>query len=262
MTINDAINYERRDSVAWITLTRPDQINAINDNVRNGLVQALEQADADAEVRAIVLTGSGPRGFCAGADIKESRGPETPVEARRRMLRTTYLDALERATKPTIAAIHGICMGGGFEIALACDIRIASADAIFALPETGLGLIPGGGGTQRLPRIVGLGRALDLMLTGDRIDAQEAFRIGAISRLVADNTQLATEAEKVALRIGAKPPTATAYAKEAARSGIELDLKAGLQLEKTLFTMLLTTEDRREAAAAFKEKRKPNFTGK
>ncbi len=262
MTINDAINYERRESVAWITLTRPDQINAINDNVRNGLVQALEQADADAEVRAIVLTGSGPRGFCAGADIKEARGAETPVEARRRMLRATYLDALERATKPTIAAIHGICMGGGFEIALACDIRIASADAIFALPETGLGLIPGGGGTQRLPRIVGLGRALDLMLTGDRIDAQEAFRIGAISRLVADNTQLATEAEKVALRIGAKPPTATAYAKEAARSGIELDLKAGLQLEKTLFTMLLTTEDRREAAAAFKEKRKPNFTGK
>ncbi len=262
MTINDAINYERRESVAWITLTRPDQINAINDNVRNGLVQALEQADADGEVRAIVLTGSGPRGFCAGADIKEARGAETPVEARRRMLRTTYLDALERATKPTIAAIHGICMGGGFEIALACDIRIASADAIFALPETGLGLIPGGGGTQRLPRIVGLGRALDLMLTGDRIDAQEAFRIGAVSRLVTDNTQLAAEAEKVALRIGAKPPTATAYAKEAARTGIELDLKAGLQLEKTLFTMLLTTEDRREAAAAFKEKRKPNFTGK
>ena len=262
MAINDAINYERRDSVAWITLTRPDQINAINDNVRNGLVQALEQADADAEVRAIVLTGSGPRGFCAGADIKEARGAETPVEARRRMLRTTYLDALERATKPIIAAIHGVCMGGGFEIALACDIRIASADAIFALPETGLGLIPGGGGTQRLPRIVGLGRALDLMLTGDRIDAQEALRIGAISRLVADNTQLAAEAEKVAQRIGAKPPTATAYAKEAARSGIELDLKAGLQLEKTLFTMLLTTEDRREAAAAFKEKRKPNFTGR
>ena len=130
------------------------------------------------------------------------------------------------------------------------------------MPETGLGLIPGGGGTQRLPRIVGLGRALDLMLTGDRIDAQEAFRIGAVSRLVTDNTQLAAEAEKVALRIGAKPPTATAYAKEAARTGIELDLKAGLQLEKTLFTMLLTTEDRREAAAAFKEKRKPNFTGK
>ena len=130
------------------------------------------------------------------------------------------------------------------------------------MPETGLGLIPGGGGTQRLPRIVGLGRALDLMLTGDRLDAQEAFRIGAVSRLVTDNTQLAAEAEKVALRIGAKPPTATAYAKEAARTGIELDLKAGLQLEKTLFTMLLTTEDRREAAAAFKEKRKPNFTGK
>lgn len=262
MTTNDAIKYERRENVAWVTLNRPDQINAINDGIRSGITQALEQADSDPEVRTIVLIGSGPRGFCAGADIKESRGPETPVEARRRMLRTSYLDALERVTKPTIAAIHGVCMGGGFEIALACDIRIASADAIFALPETGLGLIPGGGGTQRLPRIVGLGRALDLILTGDRIDAQEALRIGAITRLVTDNAQLAAEAEKVAQRIGAKPPVATAYAKEAARSGIELDLKSGLQLEKTLFTMLLTTEDRREAAAAFKEKRKPVFTGR
>ncbi len=262
MTTNDAIKYERRENVAWVTLNRPDQINAINDGVRTGILQSMERADADNEVRAIVLMGAGPRGFCAGADIKEVRGPETPTEARRRMQRTSYLDALERVTKPTIAAIHGVCMGGGFEIALACDIRIASADAIFALPETGLGLIPGGGGTQRLPRIVGLGRALDLMLTGDRIDAPEALRIGAISRLVADNAQLAAEAEKVARRIGAKPPVATAYAKEAARSGIELDLKAGLQLERTLFTMLLTTEDRREAAAAFKEKRKPVFTGR
>jgi len=262
MTASDAIKYEKRDNVAWVTLNRPDQINAINDGIRDGILRSIGEAEADAEVRAIVIIGSGPRGFCAGADIKEARGPETPAEARRRLTKGGYLDALERCTKPTIAAIHGVCMGGGFEIALACDIRIAAADAVFALPETGLGLIPGGGGTQRLPRIVGLGRALDLMLTGDRIDASEAYRIGAVSRLVADPTQLAAEAEKVAQRITAKPPTATAYAKEAARSGIEMDLKSGLQLERTLFTVLLTTEDRKEAAAAFKEKRKPNFTGR
>ena len=261
MIMNDAIKYEQRGTVAWITLNRPDQINAVNDGIRNGLVQALDQAETDDAVRAIVLIGAGPRGFCAGADIKESRGPETPVEARRRMLRNTHFDALERATKPVIAAIHGVCMGGGFEIALACDVRIASPDAVFALPETGLGIIPGGGGTQRLTRIVGLGRALDLILTGDRIDAQEALRIGAISRLVSDNAQLIPETEKLAQRICGKPPTATAYAKEAARGGMEIDLKAGLQLEKTLFTMLLTTEDRREASAAFKEKRIPVFTG-
>ena len=262
MIMNNAIKYEQRGTVAWITLNRPDQINAVNDGIRNGLVQALDQAETDDAVRAIVLTGAGPRGFCAGADIKESRGPETPVEARRRMLRNTHFDALERATKPVIAAIHGVCMGGGFEIALACDIRIASPDAVFALPETGLGIIPGGGGTQRLTRIVGLGRALDLILTGDRIDAQEALRIGAISRLVTDNAQLIPETEKLAQRICGKPPTATAYAKESARGGMEIDLKAGLQLEKTLFTMLLTTEDRREASTAFKEKRIPVFTGR
>jgi enoyl-CoA hydratase/carnithine racemase len=262
MTAQDAVTYERRDSVAWITLNRPEQINAVNDAIRNGLIQALAQAEDDGTVRAIVLSGAGPRGFCAGADIKESRGPETPVEARRRMLRNTHFDALQRATKPIIAAIHGICMGGGFEIALACDIRIATADAVFALPETGLGILPGGGGTQRLPRMVGLGRALDLILTGDRIDGQEAFRIGAVSRLVSDGTRLLPEAEKVAQRIAAKPPTATAYAKEAARSGLDVDLASGLQLEKTLFTMLLTTQDRREAANAFREKRKPVFTGK
>ena len=262
MTAQDAVTYERRENLAWVTLNRPDQINAVNDAIRNGLVHALERAEADGEVRAIVLTGAGPRGFCAGADIKESRGSETPVEARHRMLRNTHFDALERSTKPLIAAIHGICMGGGFEIALACDIRIASRDAVFALPETGLGLIPGGGGTQRLPRIVGLGRALDLILTGDRIDAQEAWRIGVLSRLVGDTAELLPEAEKLAQRIGAKPPTAILYAKESARNGLEMDLKAGLVNEKSLLALLLTTDDRLEAAAAFKEKRKPVFSGK
>lgn len=257
-----AVLIERREGVAVVTLNRPEQINAINDDIRHGLREALDELDQDPKVAAIVITGAGPRGFCAGADIKESRGAETSVQARRRMGHANYFDAFERCTKPIIGAIHGFCMGGGFEIALACDIRMASSDAVFALPETGLGLIPGGGGTQRLSRLVGLGRALDLLLTGERIDAREALRIGVISRLIEDQAQLPAAAEQLAQRIAAKPPVATAYAKEAAKSGLEMDLKAGLQLERTLFTLLLATEDKREAAAAFKEKRKPVFTGK
>lgn len=257
-----AVLIERREGVAVVTLNRPEQINAINDDIRHGLREALDELDQDSKIAAIVVAGAGPRGFCAGADIKESRGAETSVQARRRMGHANFFDAFERCTKPIIGAIHGFCMGGGFEIALACDIRMASSDAVFALPETGLGLIPGGGGTQRLPRVVGLGRALDLLLTGERVDAREALRIGVISRLVEDKAQLLAEAEKLAQRIAAKPPVAIAYAKEAAKSGLEMDLKAGLQLERSLFTLLLATEDKREAAAAFKEKRKPVFTGK
>ena len=260
--MSQVYTYEVRDGIAWVVLNRPEQINAINDELRRGIIDSIERAEADANVRVVVLMGSGTRGFCAGADINEARAPETPAEARRRLERHSYIDAIAQCSKPTIAAIHGVCMGGGFEIALACDIRIAASDALFALPETGLGLIPGGGGTQRLPRVIGLGRALDLMLTGERIDAAEALRIGAVSRLVADSGQLAAEAEKVAQKIAAKPPIASTYAKEAARSGFDMDIRSGLQLERTLFTVLLSTEDRREAVAAFKEKRRPRFSGR
>ena len=245
---------------ARVSLNRPEVINAINDAVRSELPMALRACEEDPEVRVIVLRGEGTRGFCAGADIKESRGTETSVVTRRRLMRTAYVDAFDQITKPIVAAIHGVCLGGGFEIALACDIRIASPDALFALPETGLGLIPGAGGTQRLPRIIGMGRSLDLLLTGDRIDAQEAHRIGIVSRLATSREMLLDEALQLAKRIAAKPPIATAYAKEAVRTGIEVDLKAGLVLEKTLFSLLCSTEDKKEAAAAFSEKRQPRFT--
>jgi enoyl-CoA hydratase/carnithine racemase len=173
-----------------------------------------------------------------------------------------WIEILDRVRKPVIAAIHGYCLGGGLEISMACDIRVAAPNAVFGLPETGLGLIPGGGGTQRLPRIVGLGRALDLLLTGDRIDAAEALRIGLVSRLAVSNEGLIDEVQALAERIAAKPANATAYAKEAARDGLELDLRAGLKLEKDLFVLLMSTGDRKEAAAAFKEKRPPVFTGR
>src|SRR5512134_452463 len=179
----ESIAVEARDGVAWVTLNRPDAINAINNAMRRELPAALRALDEDPAVRVIVLRGAGPRGFCAGADLKEEREAVTPASARSRWASPSWIQAFDQVAKPVVAAIHGYCLGGGLEVALACDLRIASADAVFALPETGLGLIPGGGGTQRLPRLVGLARALDLLTTGDRIDAAEAWRIGLITRL-------------------------------------------------------------------------------
>lgn len=252
---------DMHDKVALVTLNRPEVGNAFNDAIRTGLPDLLERLDRDDACAAIVLRGAGERGFCAGADIKEGRTIGTSVQERRRLLGNAWIDRVGRIAKPIVAALHGYCLGGGLELALACDLRIAAAGAQFGLPETGLGLIPGGGGTQRLPRLIGMGRAMDMMLTGERINAEEALRIGLVSRLAPDNAALATEALAVATRIAARPPTATAYAKEAARAGIEMDLQAGLTLEKTLFSLLMSTTDRAEAALAFKEKRAPRFTG-
>ena len=259
--IERAVQIERVNRVGWVVLNRPGQINAINPALRTEATQALELLDRDPEVGVIVIRGAGERGFCAGADIK-SQSDATSLPALRDGMTPGWIEVLDRVKKPVIAAIHGFCLGGGIEIAMACDIRIAAPNAVFGLPETGLGLIPGGGGTQRLPRIVGLGRALDLLLTGDRIDAAEAHRIGLVSRLSASPESLIDEVQTIAERIASKPATASAYAKEAARDGLELDLRAGLKLEKDLFVLLMSTEDRKEAAAAFKEKRPPAFTGR
>ncbi|MCE2878403.1 MAG: enoyl-CoA hydratase/isomerase family protein [Comamonadaceae bacterium] len=250
-----------REKVAQVTLNRPEVGNAFNDAVRQGLPDLLEQLDRDPQCAVIVLHGAGERGFCVGADIKESRLIGTSVQERRRLLDNAWIDRVARISKPVIGALHGYCLGGGLELALACDIRMAARGTVFGLPETGLGLIPGGGGTQRLPRLVGLGRALDMMLSGDRVDAEQALAMGLVSRLCDDPNGLLTQAQALANRIAARPPTATAYAKEAAKSGMEMELLAGLTLEKTLFSLLMATEDRAEAALAFKEKRAPRFTG-
>jgi enoyl-CoA hydratase/carnithine racemase len=255
-----AVEIERRQGVAWITLNRPAAINAINDAIRAHVPVALQTLEDDPAVQVIVVRGAGERGFCAGADLKEKPAADNPLDARVLRARSTWIESFDRVAKPTIAAIHGFCLGGGLEIALACDLRIASADAVFALPETGLGLIPGGGGTQRLPRIIGLGRALDLLLSGERIDANEALRVGLISRLTPDRESLASQAAALAERIALRPPLATCFVKEAARAGVELNLAAGLRLERALFTMLLSSDERREALAAFREKRLPVFS--
>jgi enoyl-CoA hydratase/carnithine racemase len=229
--------------------------------MRRALPIVLRELDEDSQIRAIVLAGAGDRGFCAGADIKEKRSGGTPVEERRRLMPSTWIEALDCVSKPTIAAIHGICMGGGFELALACDLRLAAKGSVFALPETVLGLLPGGGGTQRLPHLVGLGRALDLLLTGERIDAEEAYRIGLVTRLSDSAQTVLADALRVAELIATRPPTAIAYVKEAARAGLEADLAMGLKLEKALFALLTSTADRVEAAAAFREKRQAKFNG-
>ena len=251
-----------KNGVATLVLNRAEAINAINDAIRTGLPEAVRSADKNPDARAIVIRGNGPRGFCVGADVKEQRAEETPIQARRRLDRTDWISAVAAAEKPVIAAIHGFCLGAGLELALAADIRIASADAALGLPETALGLIPGGGGTQRLPRLIGQGRALDLMLTGDRVGGEEALGIGLVTRLVATAAELPDAAQALAERIAMKPPVATCAVKEAVHGGAQIDLASGLRLERGIFTLLLGTEDRKEAAAAFREKRKPAFTGR
>jgi enoyl-CoA hydratase/carnithine racemase len=249
----EPVKVERRDGVAWITLNRPQAINAINDAVRRQLPAALEASDADPAMRVIVLCGAGERGFCAGADLKE-KPVETSSGGTSSGPTGAWIDVFDRVTKPLVAAIHGYCLGGGLEIALACDLRLASADAVFSLPETGLGLIPGGGGTQRLPRIIGLGRSLDLLITGERIDAARALEWGLVTRLLPTREALVAEASALAARIGARPPVATSAVKRAARTGVELELQAGLRLERSLFAELHDGEERRAAIAQFRSK--------
>jgi enoyl-CoA hydratase/carnithine racemase len=256
-----AVRIDRDGAIGWVVLDRPAQINAINDAIRRGVPAALAELEADAAVRVIVIRGEGARGFCAGADIKEGRGPETSVQVRRRMQQARWIEALDRSEKPVIAAIHGYCMGGGLELALACDIRVAAPDAVLALPETGRGLIPGGGGTQRLPRVVGLARALDLLLSNDRVTASQALAMGLVTRVSATTDSLLAEVRALAERIALKPPTATLYVKQAARAAVELELKSGLNLELDLFAQLVPMQDVKEAALAFKEKRAPQFSG-
>lgn len=256
-----AVRVEREGQVGWVILNRPRQINAINDDIRTGVPKALAELDADPAICVIVIRGEGERGFCAGADIKERRGEETSLQVRRRMEKARWIEALDSIEKPVIAALHGFCMGGGVELALACDIRFASPEAVFSLPETGLGLIPGGGGTQRLPRLIGAGRAMDILLTGERMTAQEALAIGLLSRISSTSEALVDEVRALALRIAAKPPMATLFVKQAARAASKIDLKSGLDLELELFSLLVPMRDVKEAALAFGEKRAPQFVG-
>jgi enoyl-CoA hydratase/carnithine racemase len=262
VALNDAVSVVREGRIGWVVLTRPEQINAINDSIRQGVPAALADLDADADVRVIVVRGDGARGFCSGADIKEQRGPETAIEVRRRMEGARWIEAFDTVQKPTIAAVHRYCMGGGMELALGCDVRFAAPDAIFSLPETALGLIPGGGGTQRLARVVGPGRAMDLLLSGERMTADEAKAIGLVTRVAAAPESLLEEVRTFALHVAARAPAAILAVKRAVRAALELELKRGLDLELDLFAVLKPSEDAKEAAMAFREKREPRFSGR
>lgn len=259
---NASVSVTTAEGVGWIVLTRPAQINAINDEIRSAVPQALRALDADDAIGAIVIRGDGERGFCAGADIKEQRGPETSIEVRRRMAKSRWIESVDEVQKPVIAAIHGYTMGGGLELALACDVRFAAPDAVMSLPETGLGLIPGGGGTQRLPRIIGMARAMDMMLTGQRLNAEQAMNIGLVTRVATSQQTHLQEVAELAVLIAKRPPVATRYVKRAVSAAADMDLKKGLDLELDLFALLKTSADATEAATAFRQKRAPVFSGK
>jgi enoyl-CoA hydratase/carnithine racemase len=255
------ILYEVRDQIAWITLNRPAAMNAISENMRAEIPAALMRADADDDVRVIVFSGAGERAFCAGADVKGFREVGSLVKHRQGRAHTHWILTFDRVRKPMIAAIHGYCLGGGLEIALACDIRIAAEGAKFGLPEVSRGTFPGSGGTQRLARMVGLGRALDIALSADHIEADDALQMGLVSRLV-PRAELTASAEALAQRIAAHAPLSVLLVKEAVRGSLDTDLPSGLRMEADLSTLIASTEDRLEAGAAFREKRKPKFIGR
>jgi len=255
------ILYEAADGIVTITLNRPEVHNAMNERMRQELTRCFGDLATSDEARVVVVTGAGDRAFSAGADIREFVEPQVPVRFRESRKRVDFRQAMDRCPQPIIAAIRGYTLGGGLELALACDIRIAAEDAQLGLTEVNLAIIPGGGGTQRLPRLVGRGRALEMILTGARIDAREAWRIGLVERVVPAADVLAA-ARELARALAEKAPVALRYAKEAVVKGLELPLANGLRLENDLATLLRTTEDRVEGAKAFLEKRKPRFTGK
>ena len=256
----ETLRLDRQGRVAIITINRPDKLNALNIKTREEGAALLDQLREDDSVGVVVFTGAGEKAFVAGADIAEFAG-RTAVTQREVMTSRSLFTAIDTFPKPVIAMINGYCLGGGCELALACDIRIASQNASFGQPEIKLGIIPGGGGTQRLTRLVGEGKAMELILTGEIIDAQTAFAIGLVNQVVpADQLQEKTLA--MANRIAEKGPIALQLAKEAVKLASKSNLDEGLRREVDLFALCFSTEDKNEGVSAFLEKRKPAFKGK
>ncbi len=250
-----------KDGIATLTVNRPDKLNALNDQVVSQLHQAATLLANDDLVRGVILTGTGTKAFIAGADIGELATQGVLQGRQRSLTGQAMLRAFETMGKPVIAAVNGYALGGGCELAMACHIRIASENAKFGQPEVKLGITPGYGGTQRLPRIVGKGNALHLLLTGEQIDAREALRIGLVSKVVAAD-QLLPEAEKLMRTILANGPVAVKLVIEAAHRGLEMTLEEGLELEADAFGLVAATEDMKEGLKAFLEKRPAKFKGK
>lgn len=260
-TMNSLINYERHESFAVVRLNRPEKLNAISPEMLAELTDIFEKSANDQDLRAIILTGDGERAFSAGTDLGklidvpagEARGVANRGQA--------LCNQVENSPVPVIASVNGIAAGAGCELALACHLRIASTNASFSLPELKLGIIPGYGGTQRLTREIGRGRALEIMLTGRSVDAEEALRIGLVNRVVPADSLLA-ETERLAREIAQLAPLAIRSCLEAVTRGADMQLEKALDLEAQLFARLFATEDMREGTRAFLEKRKPDFKGK
>ncbi len=251
---------EKRGRIAIVTVNRPDKLNALNIATRNDILAAFEQLEHDDEVRVVIITGAGEKAFIAGADINEFAGM-TAIKQRTVMKGRRAFDSVEDFPKPVIAMINGFALGGGCELALSCDIRIASSKAKLGQPEIKLGIIPGGGGTQRLTRLIGEGKAMELILTGDMISAEEAEQLGLVNHVFAPE-ELESKTMELANKIADMSPIALAMAKAAVKNAARLDLRAGLEAEVDLFALCFSSEDKEEGVRAFIEKRKPEFRGK
>jgi enoyl-CoA hydratase/carnithine racemase len=243
----ETILFDSRNQIAWVTMNRPESMNAINRLMARELVEACKQVQDDDGIRVAIFTGAGDRAFSAGMDLKERAD--------------TQSRAIGALSKPTIAANRGYCVGGGLEMALACDLRVAAADAKLGLTEVLRGLIPGAGGTQRLPRAVGVSKALEICLTGDTVSGADAERLGLVNKAV-PAAEVNTSAEELANRILKGAPMSVAFIKEAIKKGVELSLEEGLRLEADLSAMVATTEDSKEGPRAFAEKRAPVWKGR
>lgn len=252
---------EREDAIAVVTVNRPRVLNTLNRATIVELTSAIDELGADREVRAIIITGAGDRAFVAGADINEIRELNALEAVEFSEQGQALMFRIEELPKPVIAAINGFALGGGCELALACDIRIAAEGARLGQPEINLGVIPGYGGTQRLPREVGRGKAMELILTGEMIEAQEALRIGLVEQVVPPE-RLLEEAKALARKIAGKGAIAIKLAKRCINQGLETDLRSGCALESLQFGAVCTTEDKLEGTTAFLEKRKPEFKGR
>ena len=256
----ETILVEREGRVAILTVNRPDKLNALNDQVRIDMLAALAQIETDDSTGVVVITGAGEKSFIAGADIGEFEG-RTPFDQRHAMRSPRIFDIMSTFPKPVIAMINGFCLGGGCELALSCDIRIASDKARFGQPEIKLGLIPGGGGTQRLSRLVGVGQAMRLILSGDMIDAAEAGRIGLVE-IVVPAEELRAKTLELANRIAGMSPLTLKVAKEAVRASQKMNVEEGVAYERDLFCLCFSSADKEEGVKAFLEKRQPQWTGR
>jgi len=253
--------YEKKENIGVLTINRPQRMNAISNELTSELKKFLDEIENDDELRVLVITGAGDKAFVAGADINELVDRDALIGRRVSRQRQEIFSRIENLHVPAIAAVNGYALGGGLELALACSIRVCSDKAQFGAPEVKLGIIPGDGGTQRLPRLVGLGRAMEMILTGDFIDAEEAYRIGLVNKIV-PHEELMEKTMELAKKIASRPPLAVRYAKETVNRSLEGSTVSGFALESFLHALSCTTEDKKEGVSAFLEKRKGKFKGR